>query len=298
MQLVHHSSARAGGGARGNPVKRPGLPRSGERKRKPSDSTGRSAWEATASRRGSLASEGESEDLPVAPCPPGHGISTVARDGRRELVDHGRSADAGCPPAVLVTPRGAAEPDRVLARREHHPPRPRAQPPCTTTVADDTGTATPTLAPPTAMRVRKRNGDTEPVDVNKIVRAVDRVSDGLRRGRPAAGRDPDHQRSLRWGDDRRARPALDPDRRRLICEEPEYSRLAARLLAGTSTRRCAVRGSRPSPSRSLLATRRASSATARSLRGGERRQADVALDPANDLGSSTSVCARFSTATS
>ena len=29
------------------------------------------------------------------------------------------------------------------------------------------------------MRVRKRNGDTEPVDVNKIVRAVDRVSDGL-----------------------------------------------------------------------------------------------------------------------
>ena len=31
----------------------------------------------------------------------------------------------------------------------------------------------------TSMHVRKRNGDTEPVDVNKIVRAVDRVSDDL-----------------------------------------------------------------------------------------------------------------------
>ncbi len=31
----------------------------------------------------------------------------------------------------------------------------------------------------TSMHVRKRNGDTEPVDVNKIVRAVDRCADGL-----------------------------------------------------------------------------------------------------------------------
>jgi ribonucleoside-diphosphate reductase alpha chain len=29
------------------------------------------------------------------------------------------------------------------------------------------------------MHVRKRNGDTEAVDVNKIVRAVDRCADGL-----------------------------------------------------------------------------------------------------------------------
>ena len=29
------------------------------------------------------------------------------------------------------------------------------------------------------MRVRKRNGDTEPVDVNKIVRAVQRCADDL-----------------------------------------------------------------------------------------------------------------------
>ena len=31
----------------------------------------------------------------------------------------------------------------------------------------------------TTMAVRKRNGDTEPVDVNKIVRAVERVADDL-----------------------------------------------------------------------------------------------------------------------
>ena len=31
----------------------------------------------------------------------------------------------------------------------------------------------------TTMRVRKRNGDLEPVDVNKIVRAVERCASGL-----------------------------------------------------------------------------------------------------------------------
>ena len=40
----------------------------------------------------------------------------------------------------------------------------------------------------TSMQVRKRNGDTEPVDVNKIVRAVDRRR-RPGRGRPDAGRD-------------------------------------------------------------------------------------------------------------
>src|SRR6185437_4348618 len=58
------------------------------------------------------------------------------------------------------------------------------------TVADS-GTVPPTTGPPTtgplttgprtrtSMHVRKRNGDAEPVDVNKIVRAVDRCADGL-----------------------------------------------------------------------------------------------------------------------
>ena len=64
------------------------------------------------------------------------------------------------------------------------------------------------------MQVRKRNGDTEPVDVNKIVRAVRALRGRLDRRRPAAGRDQDHQRPVRRRDHRRAGPAVDPDRGR------------------------------------------------------------------------------------
>ena len=43
-----------------------------------------------------------------------------------------------------------------------------------------TVTSQPRVSPTrTTMTVRKRNGDTEPVDVNKIVRAVDRVAHDL-----------------------------------------------------------------------------------------------------------------------
>ncbi|MEU3456604.1 ribonucleoside-diphosphate reductase subunit alpha [Micromonospora sp. NPDC006766] len=82
-----------------------------------------------------------------------------------------------------------------------------------------------------AMRVRKRNGDTEPVDVNKIVRAVERwVADldevdplqvatktisGLYDGATTAELD---KLSIQTAAE-------------LIGEEPQYSRLAARLLA-------------------------------------------------------------------
>ena len=37
----------------------------------------------------------------------------------------------------------------------------------------------PAVHAPARMRVRKRNGDAEPVDVSKIVRAVERCADGL-----------------------------------------------------------------------------------------------------------------------
>lgn len=42
-------------------------------------------------------------------------------------------------------------------------------------------TAPPDAAqlPPSSMRVRKRDGSLEPVDVNKVVRAVSRCCDGL-----------------------------------------------------------------------------------------------------------------------
>src|ERR1041384_1125799 len=82
-----------------------------------------------------------------------------------------------------------------------------------------------------AMRVRKRDGDTEPVDVNKIVRAVERwVADldevdplrvatktisGLYDGATTAELD---KLSIQTAAE-------------LIGEEPQYSKLAGRLLA-------------------------------------------------------------------
>ena len=82
------------------------------------------------------------------------------------------------------------------------------------------------------MQVRKRNGDTEPVDVNKIVRAVQRWAgdledvdpmrvatktiSGLYDGATTAELD---RLSIQTAAD-------------MIATEPQYSRLAARLLSG------------------------------------------------------------------
>jgi ribonucleoside-diphosphate reductase alpha chain len=90
----------------------------------------------------------------------------------------------------------------------------------------------PAAARRTQMQVRKRNGDLESVDVNKIVRAVERcvvdlddvdplrvatrTISGLYDGATTAELD---RLSIRTAAE-------------LIGEEPEYSRLAARLLAG------------------------------------------------------------------
>ncbi|GAB3031649.1 ribonucleoside-diphosphate reductase [Nocardioides flavus (ex Wang et al. 2016)] len=84
----------------------------------------------------------------------------------------------------------------------------------------------------TTMQVRKRNGDGEPVDVNKIVRAVDRVSDDL------ADVDPMRvaTRTISGLYDGATTAELDrlsiQTAAEMIGEEPQYSRLAARLLAG------------------------------------------------------------------
>ncbi len=81
------------------------------------------------------------------------------------------------------------------------------------------------------MRVRKRNGDLEPVDVNKIVRAVTRCSEGL------SGVDAMRvaTRTISGLVDGATTEALDSLSIRtaaaLIVEEPNYSRLAARLLS-------------------------------------------------------------------
>src|SRR4051812_21500475 len=95
----------------------------------------------------------------------------------------------------------------------------------------DSGIRQSGMAPATAMRVKKRNGDSEPVDVNKIVKAVSRSAAGLTRVdamRVAL-------KTIGGLFDGATTQALDQlsiqTAASLIAEEPEYSRLAARLLA-------------------------------------------------------------------
>jgi ribonucleoside-diphosphate reductase alpha chain len=83
----------------------------------------------------------------------------------------------------------------------------------------------------TTMRVRKRNGSTEPVDVNKIVRAVNRCCAGL--GDVDALRVATKTISgLYDGATTRELDQLSiQTAAALIVEEPQYAKLAARLLA-------------------------------------------------------------------
>ena len=100
--------------------------------------------------------------------------------------------------------------------------------------ADNAGAmeATPaSAAPSTMMHVRKRNGGLETADVMKIVRAVERSADGLH------GVDPLRvaTRTISGLYDGTTTRELDELSIRtaaaLIAEEPEYSKLAARLLS-------------------------------------------------------------------
>jgi len=97
-------------------------------------------------------------------------------------------------------------------------------------------TVTDTSAPPAAarrtqMQVRKRSGATEPVDVNKIVRAVERHVDDL------ADVDPMRVATKTISGLYDGATTAELDRlsiqtaAEMIGEEPQYSRLAARLLA-------------------------------------------------------------------
>lgn len=92
------------------------------------------------------------------------------------------------------------------------------------------------LTPPptaTAMSVTKRNGRQEPVDLNKIVRAVQRNCEGLHAIDPMRVA----TRTISGLYDGATTRELDELSIRtaalLTAEEPEYSRLAARLLADT-----------------------------------------------------------------
>jgi ribonucleoside-diphosphate reductase alpha chain len=81
------------------------------------------------------------------------------------------------------------------------------------------------------MRVRKRNGDAEPVDVNKIVRAVERCADGLDEVDPLRVA----TRTISGLYDGATTAELDrlsvQTAAEMTGEEPQYSRLAGRLLA-------------------------------------------------------------------
>ena len=81
------------------------------------------------------------------------------------------------------------------------------------------------------MHVRKRNGDAEPVDVNKIVRAVERCAGGLDAVDPLRVA----TRTISGLYDGATTAELDrlsiQTAAEMTGEEPDYSRLAARLLA-------------------------------------------------------------------
>jgi ribonucleoside-diphosphate reductase alpha chain len=93
-------------------------------------------------------------------------------------------------------------------------------------------TAAASARPRTGMQVRKRNGDTEPVDVNKIVRAVQRCAGDLDDVDPLRVA----TRTISGLYDGATTAELDrlsiQTAAEMTGEEPQYSRLAARLLAG------------------------------------------------------------------
>ena len=82
------------------------------------------------------------------------------------------------------------------------------------------------------MQVRKRNGESEPVDVNKIVRAVQRCVDELDEVDPLRVA----TKTISGLYDGATTAELDllsiQTAAEMTGEEPQYSRLAARLLAG------------------------------------------------------------------
>jgi len=96
-----------------------------------------------------------------------------------------------------------------------------------TSTSADTDSETDTS---TRMRVKKRNGSVEPVDVNKIVRAITRCCSGLGDVEPMRVA----TRTISGLYDGASTQELDQlsiqTAAALIAEEPQYSRLAARLL--------------------------------------------------------------------
>ncbi|MGL5810003.1 MAG: ribonucleoside-diphosphate reductase subunit alpha, partial [Nocardioides sp.] len=143
--------------------------------------------------------------------------------------------------------------------------------------------ATPTTDTATRMRVRKRDGDTEPVEVGKIVRAVDRVAGDLTEVDPMRVA----TRTIAGLYDGATTAELDRLSIRtaaeMIGEEPQYSRLAARLLAGYIDKEVRNQGVM-SFSQSVVAAHAEGligDDTARLVKD-HARKLDSAIDPAHD----------------
>jgi ribonucleoside-diphosphate reductase alpha chain len=137
---------------------------------------------------------------------------------------------------------------------------------------------------PARMQVRKRNGDTEPVDLTKIVRAVERCAGGL------ADVDPMRvaTRTISGLYDGATTAELDrlsiQTAAEMTGEEPQYSKLAARLLAGYIAKE--VRGQQVASFSQSVSLGHAEGLigdqTARFVKD-HARKLDDAVDPAGDL---------------
>jgi ribonucleoside-diphosphate reductase alpha chain len=134
------------------------------------------------------------------------------------------------------------------------------------------------------MHVTKRNGDTEPVDVNKIVRAVERWAGDL------ADVDPMRVATKTISGLYDGATTAELDRlsirtaAEMIAEEPEYSRLAARLLSGYIDKE--VRGQGIASFSQSIGLGHAEGLigdeTARFVKD-HARKLDFAVDPAGDM---------------
>jgi len=135
------------------------------------------------------------------------------------------------------------------------------------------------------MQVRKRNGDAEPVDVNKIVRAVERCAGGLDEIDPMRVA----TKTISGLYDGATTAELDrlsiQTAAEMTGEEPQYSRLAGRLLAGYIGKE--VRGQGIASFSQSVALGQAegliNDATARFVKDNARKL-DDAINPDADLG--------------
>ncbi len=150
-----------------------------------------------------LATEDEEDTSPVD-------VDTIvdaAADDDTDILTEAAPAEAAAEPEPATEPAPAAEPAAPAATTT--PPAPASQ----------------------GMQVRKRNGQLEPVDVTKIIKAVERSCEGL------TGVDPMRvaTKTISGLSDGTSTTELDDLSIRtaagLMVEEPSYSKLAARLLS-------------------------------------------------------------------